>query len=67
MRCECQGEVMEYRIAESDGMLQCCNSSPCAYQRGDYILTLDNPLVPHQKCEAAMNPATFALACKVIS
>ena len=66
MRCECQGQQVEFRIAQSDGMLHCCNGSPCSYRAGDYILTLDNPLAPGQTCEAAMNPATFALACKII-
>jgi len=57
---------VEYRIAESDGVLHCCNSSPCTYRAGDYILTLNNPLAADETCEAAMNAATFAMACKVI-
>jgi len=67
MLCECLGELVEYRIAQSDGVLRCCNSSPCAYRAGDYILMLDNPLVPGEKCEASMNPAMFAMACKEIA
>jgi hypothetical protein len=67
MRCECLGEIVEYRMAQSDGELCCCNASRCRYRAGDYILTLDNPLAPGEKCETAMNSATFAMACKVIS
>jgi hypothetical protein len=67
MRCEVCGETAEYRIATHAGVLKCCSGKSCAYEAGDYVLTVDNPLNPGEKCEAAMNAATFALACKVLS
>jgi hypothetical protein len=67
MRCECSGEVMTYRIAAEAGSLNCCNGSHCAYQPGDYIVTLANPLKPGETCEAALTKGMFDSACKVIA
>ena len=67
MRCEVCGEIAEYRIATEPGTLNCCSGDPCSYKAGDYILTVDNPFKPGEKCEAALNAATFARACKVMA
>jgi hypothetical protein len=67
MRCEVQGEAAEYRIATHAGSLNCCSGERCPYKAGDYILTIDNPLKPGERCEVAMTPTTFRMACTVIA
>jgi hypothetical protein len=67
MRCECMGEVMEYRIATEPGHIQCSDTGArCPYKAGDYIVTLTNPLTGNT-CESVLTASMFASACKVIA
>lgn len=67
MRCECSGEVMEFRIATEPGVLNCCSKERCPYKAGDYIILFDNPLDPGHPCESVLTPGMFLHACKVIA
>jgi hypothetical protein len=67
MRCECMGEVMEYRIATEAGVIDCrVSGTKCPYRAGDYILTLKHPLTG-ETCESVLTPSMFRSACKDIA